>query len=385
MLEWTIIYHTQLQVVEGYFNDIKTRLQVRPMRVDKFLMKHAQDIHGATLLFSSRMINFNAKRCELTANLMENENKINEQFRELHSMSENIGKRIQFSLLKTSKNQRNDIEMRTNDIKSSCNLNLTKNWPGKSEHSDQLYDQLLNSDDVSHFVEKPSSDIEAFIDSDLQAQENWRGKVEVNNNFNFENPDDLKEEILNDCNAYENVLSLTDLPREEIMNIESLNASLFDLSYASTNISITDLLSSTIDLQNSNHIKYENSLTEKSESSSIPLTSTLDLKSKEKLQVYKSKKLSKYFQPYPKIRQINTLVKQNKKSVMLPHGSLCPPIKINEKGEMRSYSVTNTCVFDFVVHVLMTAGIEDINYCAYMKASSNSAIRIQFNSKWSEI
>jgi len=83
---------------------------------------------------------------------------------------------------------------------------------------------------------------------------------------------------------------LTDLPREEITNIESLNASLFDHSYASTNISITDLLSSTIDLQNSNHIKYENSLTEKSESSSIPLTSTLDLKSKEKLQVYKSKK-----------------------------------------------------------------------------------------------
>lgn len=65
---------------------------------------------------------------------------------------------------------------------------------------------------------------------------------------------------------------------------------------------------------------------------------------------------------------------------MLSHGSLCPPIKIKEnRGEIRSYSLTNTCAFDSLVHVLMTGGIDDINYCAFLKASSNSTLHLVYN------
>ncbi|CAL1672429.1 unnamed protein product [Lasius platythorax] len=63
--------HATSSYVEGYFNDIKTRiLKTGPMRVDKFLIKHANDIHGATLLFSSSMINFKATRNVHNTDLM---------------------------------------------------------------------------------------------------------------------------------------------------------------------------------------------------------------------------------------------------------------------------------------------------------------------------
>lgn len=55
--------HATSSYVKSYFNDIKTRiLKTGSMRVDKFLIKHAYDIQDTALLFSSGMINFNAKQ-----------------------------------------------------------------------------------------------------------------------------------------------------------------------------------------------------------------------------------------------------------------------------------------------------------------------------------
>jgi len=47
--------------VEGYFNDLKTRVLKNtplPLRVDKFIKIHIRDILGQTLLFSSKVITF---------------------------------------------------------------------------------------------------------------------------------------------------------------------------------------------------------------------------------------------------------------------------------------------------------------------------------------
>lgn len=122
------------------------------------------------------MINFNAKRYEqTTSNLMEKEkdSKIKKQFHELHSTPENIEKEIQFSLLKSSENQRNISsldEMSTNDNKNSCNSDLIKNWQGKFKLDELRCDQFslnLDINDISYFVEMPSSDIEVYLDSNL--------------------------------------------------------------------------------------------------------------------------------------------------------------------------------------------------------------------------
>lgn len=50
------ISHATSSYVEGYFNDIKTPvLQIRPLRVDKFLIKHAQDNSMVQLCFFHRI------------------------------------------------------------------------------------------------------------------------------------------------------------------------------------------------------------------------------------------------------------------------------------------------------------------------------------------
>lgn len=79
--------HATSSYIESYFNDIKSRvLKTRSLRVDKFLIKHAHDIHGATLLFSSHIINFNAKQYthDNSPIEQEKETKIN-QFHKLQS------------------------------------------------------------------------------------------------------------------------------------------------------------------------------------------------------------------------------------------------------------------------------------------------------------
>lgn len=232
----------------------------------------------------------------------------------------------------------------------------------------------LDIEDVSYFIEMPSNDTEDYLeDSDLLAVENWRGKVQVNDfnevsNFDYyKDPEDLNEEILNNRNICEDSSILTEIKS---------NVSLLDHSYSSTN----NLVRPMVNLQNDNHIKSESNLKEDTKSSS---TSSTHLVSKpKKLQTChcEPKNVNKYFKTYPEIRQRNAVVGQKKKSTLLPHGSLCLPIKIKEnKGEIKSYFVTNTCAFDCIVHVLMTGAIDDVNYCAFLEASSNPTLQLVYN------
>lgn len=104
-------------------------------------------------------------------------------------------------------------------------------------------------------------------DSDLLAVENWRRKVQMNDNFDYHDPHDLNIEISNDCNVYENACKLvatTELSRElEITNknAKSLNTFFLDHSYSSISTLKTDLASSNLNKESgsiaSTHLKIK--------------------------------------------------------------------------------------------------------------------------------
>ncbi|KMQ82770.1 kda protein in nof-fb transposable element-like protein, partial [Lasius niger] len=91
------------------------------------------------------------------------------------------------------------VKMSPNNIEDqSCDLDLfiNKNWQENIEMNElDCLNLDFNIDDVSNFIEMPSNDVESYLDSDLLAIENWRGKVNVNNNFDY---DDFNKESVND-------------------------------------------------------------------------------------------------------------------------------------------------------------------------------------------
>lgn len=119
--------HATSSYVERYFNDIKTRiLKTGPLRVDKFLIKHVNDIQGATLLFSSNMINFNVKRYVHNTDLMKKEeNKIIEpQSKSSYNLHHFTPKDIEQNCSEsTSESQQksNDLFERRTEVKTEVN------------------------------------------------------------------------------------------------------------------------------------------------------------------------------------------------------------------------------------------------------------------------
>lgn len=179
--------HATSSYVESYFNDIKTRvLKKGSMRTDKFLIMHARDIHGATLLFSSRMINFNAERYAQSAAPIEKEreSKMNEHRGKL-AMNVEEGIKIKLSVqstkLRTDVN--NNKNLNNNGKKTyfdqSSSSNKRNNFDMSSGQSVKLkmeckHEGLLCSNEI------PTNDIKCYsCDSNLFATENWRENCEV--------------------------------------------------------------------------------------------------------------------------------------------------------------------------------------------------------------
>lgn len=205
--------HATSSHVEGYFNDIKTRvLKTGPIRVDKFIIKHVRDIHGATLLFSSRMINFNAERYAQNTALTEKEreNKMNELHGKL-AMNVEEGTKIKSST-KLRVNINNEEKTRFGQSVSDNNENKMKNSQDsfvkiiesnineKKMYFDQLSsnnkqdkfiaspeqsvkDDLLRMkhiESLSCFNEIPTNDIKNYsCNSNLFTTENWQEKCEI--------------------------------------------------------------------------------------------------------------------------------------------------------------------------------------------------------------
>jgi len=166
--------HATSSYVESYFNDIKTRiLKTGSMRVDKFLIKHAHDIQGATLLFSSGMINFNAKRYVQNTDPIEKEkeskiNKSHKRSYKLHSTPKNTEKNES-----TSKNQRKfNIELcaklkiePNNEEKTYFHQSLSNNKQDKLNKSPKQSIKLkLKSEHIEDILcpDKRSNDIKVY-------------------------------------------------------------------------------------------------------------------------------------------------------------------------------------------------------------------------------
>ncbi|XP_077264226.1 uncharacterized protein LOC143898533 isoform X2 [Temnothorax americanus] len=288
--------HATSSYVEGYFNDIKTRVLEntnRPLRVDKFLIMQARDIAGATSPFSSKMINFNAKQCipsieskrsvdisylselppgnrgkclhvstERSAD-GEAESNINEERTPFHqALSSNKEDRINKSpkesvQLRTKYNQVEDVpcfaETGWNGIEACCNdsdLLATENWRGKDK-ADKLESDTfdLNDENISCFVDLSSKDIEALVNGlTLPVVKKLHDDFETNN---------LNGKISNSCDVLENWPGLSTGLNIANENFEPMsNASLVDHSYCTTEKS-TDSASNTLNLQSTNYSEFE--------------------------------------------------------------------------------------------------------------------------------
>lgn len=294
--------HATSSYVEGYFNDIKTRVLKntnRPLRVDKFLIMQARDIAGATSLFSSKMINFNAEQCvpsieskrsvdisylselpsgnrgkrlhvsfERSADGEAGSN-INEEKTPFHQvLSSNKEDRISKSptesvQLLTKYNQVEDVpcfaETAWNGIGVCCNdsdLLATENWRGKDK-ADKLESDTFD-ENISCFVELSSNDIEALVDGlTSPVVKKLHDDFETNN---------LNGKILNGCDVLENWPELSAGLNIANENFEPMSTSLVDHSYCTTGKS-TDSASNTLNLQSTNYSEFELNLKGRSKSS----------------------------------------------------------------------------------------------------------------------
>ena len=342
--------HSTSAPAEAAFKDLKTRTfgnLPKPIRIDKFIRVHALDFNGATLLFSAMLIDFATK--------------------------------LQSTETTTTKNEFN---ARTN---TGCSSSL----------------KIVPLDGKT-----------ACDDSDIWAQENWRNKAEKRFPENFSSSDDES------MPKNHNVVDISWLPISNnitIMTEDFKAASNFDDSqekYKKTtlepDIEMDTSLSDKVLLSKSasvftdhwyceNHedlnmsqdwpvsVKhmdvdtFHNAVGQKYSSDVQPnasdaiafrIMNDFPAKPKEKKPISSQ---SKYFRSHPEIRQQNLLISKKQKICLLQNGNLCQkPMKID--GE--TFFVRNTCGFDSIVQILMTAAIDHQQYASILRESENRTLKL---------
>lgn len=89
------------------------------------------------------------------------------------------------------------------------------------------------------------------------------------------------------------------------------------------------------------------------------------------------KKETKFFKKYPEVRQVNTCIPKLRKPCLLSNGSCCPPVAVpSTDGKNNYFQVTNTCAFDAVIHILVTAATDIIGYLSFLKESQNPTLKL---------
>lgn len=318
--------HASSSYVEGYFNDLKTRVLIKPkppMRVDYFIRQHILDILGATPIFCSNIQN----------NMMRSTKDLNNK---------------EGNVLITTKIQ--ETEKASNDLLTPSSKNIDVN---KIE--------TYLTDNVSPFVQNLWTDIESNIleDSDLKSVEDWKNKAQKQCNADGDYySSDYYSDDESICSEY-NVTIVDDTTRLP-HSVQS------DFSY----------VDDTTRLSHSIQSNYLSCKIEKTDESKYPTFCT-DAATKSVIlkQDPPPIKVNKYFKPYPEIRQINQLISKKKKPFLLPNGSKCMrPWKIDGK----QYFIKNTCSFDSLVHILMASAIDDVYYASVIEQLENSTLKLVF-------
>lgn len=307
--------HASSRYVEGYFNDLKTRVLNNtppPLRVDKFIKIHIRDILGQTLLFSSKIITFNQKT---------------------HAVND-----IQ---------TKNLITTNTTNLKQTTGLSIP----------DCNQNPLVESEVVLN-----------MNDSDLMTQEKWRGKaLNEDNGFGAYSTDKSTE------SSNIPLLSSTQIHSTENSGIQSSIESLPDHSYCKNSELNIQQDCSILQHETANsmsQVKFNlnvKSVLETNERiptfSEIPQNCDNDLK-------IKTKK-TKYYELYPEIRQRN-LIANMKKPFLLLNGGTCKfPLKIDGVKVF----LKSTCAFDSLIHIIMTSALDDLKYAHILEKSSNATLQ----------
>lgn len=186
-----------------------------------------------------------------------------------------------------------------------------------------------------------NADISNRSEVDLKSQEDWKGKASHGKKyiFNLTNDSlpDYCEPITSSSRYEEN---------SPIMN-ENSNPRVSVLS----NISIEHDYCKSAE-NHCNNLAEENNVSEEP--------------------VQKRKKVAKYYDPCPDIRQRNILAVSTSKAVLLPNGSLCDKPTTVDGNKV---FVKSTCPFDSLVHILMTGALDNPQYASILQQSSNETLQ----------
>lgn len=81
------------------------------------------------------------------------------------------------------------------------------------------------------------------------------------------------------------------------------------------------------------------------------------------------KKETKYYEPYPEVRQKNLLIANTKKPPLLLNGGIC---KLRLKIDGVKIFLKSTCAFDSLIHIIMTGALDAPKYAHILEKSSNT-------------
>ncbi|KAM0736948.1 hypothetical protein ACS0PU_000041 [Formica fusca] len=209
----TISYNTPLassSYVEGYFNDLKIRVLKNtppPLRVDKFIKIHIRDILGQTLLFSSKVITFNQRTHALNDIPMKNFITTNTT-----NLKQSTGRSI------SDCNQNPSVKSKVVLNMNDSDLMAQENWRGKALNEDIGY-TLYSIDELIETHALNDTQIKNFITTNTTNLKHTTGRSTPDCN---QNPSVIKSKVVLNMND-------SDLIAQENWREKSLNE---DIGYA---------------------------------------------------------------------------------------------------------------------------------------------------------
>lgn len=307
--------------IESYFNDLKTNVLRKKMyRADAFMVIHIRDIDGGSLVFSSKLTEFE---------------------RQTKSRDENL------ILPKKSKDV---IEKRFDD----SDLMSVENWRGKASENDQCrFDYSFGNDDENSAGNEDESHAIAEVSvSDHSYCRTEKSKEKVGEGGTRENSTEDEHNPMSPLCARVNGSSI-------------LN------SFKTPDIAVC-VLGDMPEIQTTAESDIMNRYWDRND---VPASTPVNFDAASK-KTEISKKQSKYFRQFPEVRQINsriaTKTHRPKHACLLENGNcLTAPVKI--QGEL--YFIQNTCPFDSFVHSLVTAAIDDPSYATMLTESENTTLQ----------
>ncbi|XP_043269142.1 uncharacterized protein [Venturia canescens] len=373
-----IPHHASSSYVEGHFGDLKTRVLKNtppPLRADKFLKIHIRDISGQTLLFASNMIMFDRKN---------------------HALKE-TGKNIHELEVKTTEDatvEKEECIEQNISNRSAADLISVENWRNKASHG-KKYIYNLTDDSFTDICEPILSSSHNVNNSDLPVASSILASNTLNNSIDHDYCKQDSITVVQDKKGIKKVQSHLSEKVENSMASPILASNMLNTSI-DHDYCKQDSIRVILEGEGIKEVQFLPSETVKNSiagrSSPLPetffntktVTDVCTFPTEEIVHGYHGKneikkKKSKYYEPYPDIRQRNILTASTSKPVLLPNGSICDqPIKVDGLKVF----VKATCPFDSLVHILMTAALDSSEYASILEKSNNKTLRF-VHEQWS--